>query len=128
MKDESGARIMTKFVGLRAKTYSYLADDSSEDKKAKGTKKCVIKRKFTFENYKNCLEATQLENKISYLQKNQIDIDSIKKDHKELIKNHKLILQTQQGLKGGRHNVFTEEINKIALSSIVEKERKQLIQ
>ena len=44
MKDELGARIMTKFVGLRAKTYSYLADDSSEDKKAKGTKKCVIKK------------------------------------------------------------------------------------
>ena len=33
-------------------------------KKAKGTKMCVIKRKFKFENYKNCLEAVQLENKI----------------------------------------------------------------
>ena len=53
---------MTKFVGLRAKTYSYLIDDSSEDKKAKGTKKCVIIRKLKFENYRNCLEATQLEN------------------------------------------------------------------
>ena len=47
MKDELGGKIMTKFVGLRAKTYSYLIDDGSEDKKAKGTKKCVIKRKFT---------------------------------------------------------------------------------
>ena len=46
--------------GLRAKTYSYVIDDSSEDKKAKGTKKCAIKRKLKFENYKNCLEATQL--------------------------------------------------------------------
>ena len=36
---------MTKFIGLKAKTYSYLIDDSSEDKKAKGTKKCAIKRK-----------------------------------------------------------------------------------
>ena len=40
MKDELGGRIITKFVGLRVKTYSYLIDDSSEDKKkAKGTKK-----------------------------------------------------------------------------------------
>ena len=60
---------MIKFVGLRAKTYSYLIDDGSEDKKAKGTKNCVIRRKPKFENYKNCLEATQLENKINYLQK-----------------------------------------------------------
>ena len=49
---------MAKFAGLRAKTYTYLIDDGSEDKKAKGTKKCVIKRKVKFENYKNCLEAT----------------------------------------------------------------------
>ena len=45
MKDELGGKIMRKFVGLRAKRYSYLADDGNEDKKAKGTKKCVIKRK-----------------------------------------------------------------------------------
>ena len=42
MKDELGGKIMTKFVGLRAKTYSYLVDEGSEDKKAKGTKTCVI--------------------------------------------------------------------------------------
>ena len=70
---------MTKFVGLKAKTYSYLIDGGSEDTKAKGTKKCVMKRKLKFENYKNCLEATQLENKTNYLEKNQIDIDSLKK-------------------------------------------------
>ena len=62
---------MTKFVGLRATSYSYLIDDGKEDKKAKGTKKCVIKRKLKFENYKNCLEATQLDNKIKYLEKNE---------------------------------------------------------
>ena len=39
MKDELGGKIMTTFVGLRAKTYSYLIDDGSEDKKAKGTQK-----------------------------------------------------------------------------------------
>ena len=43
MKDELGGKIITKFVGLRAKIYSYLVDDSSEDKKAKGTKKCAKK-------------------------------------------------------------------------------------
>ena len=52
-------------------------DDGSEDKKTKGTKKCVIKRKLKYENHKNCLEATQLENKINHLEKNQIVIDSI---------------------------------------------------
>ena len=52
MKDELGGKIMTKFVRLRAKTYNYLIDDGSEDKKAKTTKTCVIKRKVKFENYK----------------------------------------------------------------------------
>ena len=66
-----------KDVGLRVKTYSYLIDEDNEDKKAKGTKLCVIKRKLKFENYKNCLEATQLENKINYLEKNKIDINSV---------------------------------------------------
>ena len=60
MDDELGRKIMIKFVGLRADIYSYLIDDGSEDKKAKGTKKYVIKRKLKFENYKNCLETTQL--------------------------------------------------------------------
>ena len=58
MKDESGGKILTKFVRIRAKIYSYLIDDGSENRKAKGTKKCIIKRKLKFENYKNCLEAT----------------------------------------------------------------------
>ena len=45
MKDKLGGKIMTKFVGLRAKTYSYLKDDDSEDKKAKGIKKVCHKKK-----------------------------------------------------------------------------------
>ena len=45
---------MKKFVGFRAKTYIYLMDDDSEKKKAKGTKKCEIKIKAKFNNYKNC--------------------------------------------------------------------------
>ena len=63
---------MIKFVGLRAETYSYLRDDGSKNKKVKGTKKCVIKRKLKFENYKNCLEATQLENKINCIEKMKV--------------------------------------------------------
>ena len=76
-----------------------------------------MKRKLKFENYKNCLEATQLGNKINHLERNKIDRDSLKKDHKELIKNNKLMLNRQQKFKIERHNSFTEEINKIALSS-----------
>ena len=69
MKDQLGGKIMTKFVGLRAQTYSYLIDASSEDKKAKGTKNCITKRKLKFENDKSCLEATRLDDKINYLEK-----------------------------------------------------------
>ena len=43
MKDELSGKIMTEFVRLRAKPYSYLIEDGSEDNKAKGTKTCVIK-------------------------------------------------------------------------------------
>ena len=52
---------MTKFVGLRAKTYSCLIDYGSEDKKIKDTKVCH-KKKTKFEKYRNCLETAQLDN------------------------------------------------------------------
>ena len=48
-KDELDGKIMTEFVALRAKAYAYLIEDGSEHKKAKGTKKCVIKRELMFE-------------------------------------------------------------------------------
>ena len=79
-------------------------------KKTKSTKKCVIK-KLKFENYKNCLEAVQLENKI--------EIDSFfcyKRKYKELIKNDKLILNTTR-FRSEKHKVFIEEINKITFTS-----------
>ena len=44
MQDELGGKIMTKFVGLKGKTYSYLIDDSSKDKKAKVKKVCHKKK------------------------------------------------------------------------------------
>ena len=52
-------------------------------KKQKAQKMCVIKRKLKFKSYKNYLEATQLQDKINHLERNHIDIESIKK----IIKN-----------------------------------------
>ena len=87
MKDELGGKIMIEYVALRPKTYSYLADDCEEDKKAKGTKKCVIKRRLKFRDYKDCLL------------------------------NKEIILKSQQRFKSEKHDVYTEEVNKIALNS-----------
>ena len=55
MKDELGGKIITEFATLRPKTYSFLNDDGKEDKKAKGTKKYVIKKMIKFNDYKKCL-------------------------------------------------------------------------
>ena len=85
------------------------------------TKKCVIKRKLKFENYKNSLEVTQLDNRINYPEKKEIKIDSLKEYHKEFKRSNMLILKTQQRLKSEKHNVFTEEISKIDLSSNYDK-------
>ena len=46
-------------------------------KNAKGTKKYVIKRNYTFQNYKNNLEASQIETKTNHLEKNKIDVDGL---------------------------------------------------
>ena len=54
MKDELGEESIKKFVRLLTKNYSYLKDSSSEDKKAKDTKTCVIRKKLEFEDYDNC--------------------------------------------------------------------------
>ena len=78
---------MIEFIWLRAKTYAYLIDDDSEKKKAKGTKKCVIKRILKFNDYEDCLL------------------------------NNKIILKSQQRFKSDYHNVYLEQINKTALSS-----------
>ena len=87
MKDELGGNIVTEFVTLRPKTYSYLTDDGKEDKKAKGTKKCVIKRMIKFDDYKKCLL------------------------------NGEVILKSQRRFISKKHDVYTENINKIALSN-----------
>ena len=87
MKDKLGGKIITEFVTLRPKTYSYLTDDGKEDKKAKGSKKCVIKRMIKFDDYKNCL----LKDKV--------------------------LLKPQKRFISKKHDVYTEDINKIALSN-----------
>ena len=97
MKDELGRKIMKEFIGLKAKTYCYIIDDDNEDEKVK--RKWVIKGKLKFKDYKNCLEANQLENKINHPAKKEIDADSLKKDRKEFIKNNKLLIKTQQRFK-----------------------------
>ena len=86
-KDELGGKIMTEFCALRAKAYSYKLDDDTENKKAKGTKKCIVKRELTFKNYVDCLF------------------------------NDKTIIKSQQRFRSDHHRVCTEEVNKIALSS-----------
>ena len=87
MKDELGGKIITEFVTLRPKTYLYLIDDGKEDKKAKGTKKCVIKKTIKFNDYKKCLL------------------------------NDEMRLKSQQRFISKKHDVYTENINKIALSN-----------
>ena len=55
MKGELGGKIITEFFTLSPKTYSFVTDDGKEDKKAKGTKKCIIKKMIKFNDYKKCL-------------------------------------------------------------------------
>ena len=58
MKDELDGKIITEFVTLRPETYSFLTDDGQENKKAKGTKKCIIKRRLNSMIIRNaCLVA-----------------------------------------------------------------------
>ena len=89
MKDELGGGIITEFVALRPKTYSDMTNEFIEMKKAKGTKKCVMKKMLKFKDYKKCL----LDDKV------------ILKSHKVILKS---LLYTQ---------VYTEDVNKIALSN-----------
>ena len=86
-KDELGGKIMTEFCALRAKAYAYKLDDDTEKKKAKGTKKCIVKREITFKNYADALF------------------------------NDEVIIKSQQRFRSDHDKVYTEEVNKIALSS-----------
>ena len=92
-------------------------DNGNDHKKAKGTKKSLIKRKSKFKNYEEYNKATKVDNKIKYLEKNGVNTDFSKNHYEKSTKNNKLILKTRQRFKSKSHNAFTEEINKIALSS-----------
>ena len=69
-KDELGRKIMIEFCAIRAKTYAFAVDDSKkieEKKKAKGTKKCVLKNDLILQDYKNSLfndEVIQITTKV----------------------------------------------------------------
>ena len=86
-RDELGGKIITEVAALRPKTYAYLMDHGSDHKKVKGTKKYVIKQKIIFENYKDDLF------------------------------NNEIIYRSEEIFKSYYHDVYTEEVNKIALSS-----------
>ena len=101
---------MKHLVGSRAKTYSYLKDNNDEGKKAKGVKNCVIKRKPKFQDYKNCLKASQVINAVKKFRK-EINVDYLREDKIKFIEKNKVVLKTQQRLKSERHNVFTEKIS-----------------
>ena len=91
MKDELGGKIMTEFVALRPKFYSYKILGGSEDKKCKGIKKCIVKKTLTFEDYKTCLFNDSTE------------------------------YRSQLMFKSSRHEVHTIEVNKVALNRDDEK-------
>ena len=89
-KDECGGKIMHEFVGLRAKLYSYKMYEGHETKKCKGVKSSVVKKEITFKDYKDCLFGGLADGKQ---------------------------MRTMNVIRSHRHEVYTEQVNKIALSA-----------
>jgi len=85
-KDEVGGKIISEFVGLRAKLYAY-KKELDEEKKCKGVKKGVVKNNISFDDYKNCL---------FYGKKQR---------------------RTMNVIRSRQHEIFTETVNKVALSA-----------
>ena len=90
-KDEAAGKVIKEFVGLRAKLYSYKMEEGKENKKCKGIKKAVVEKSITHEDYKTCL------------------------------KTGKEQLRRQNIIRSYEHVVYTEEVNKIALSAADDK-------
>ena len=84
-KDKANGKLIVEFVGLRAKLYSYKMQEGEESKKCKGVKKSVVKKSITHKDYKKCL----------FTGKEQLRKMNIIRSH--------------------RHEVYTEEVNKVAL-------------
>ena len=88
MKDEAGGKTIQEFVGLGPKQYSFkMWGDSSDHKRCKGIRKNVVKNRITHEDYKNCLLY------------------------------HKEQSRTMNVIRSHLHDVYTEEVNKVALSA-----------
>ena len=79
--------------------------------------KCVRKRKLKLKIKKNCLDANQFEKERNYLEKNKLPVDILRQNHEEFIRNNRLTLKSQQRFGSKKHIVFSEEVNKIALSA-----------
>ena len=90
-KDEAAGKIIKEFVGLRAKLYSYKMDEGGESKKCKGIKKQVVESSISHEDYKTCLLTGKEQ------------------------------LRKQNILRSYEHEVYTEEVNKVALSALDDK-------
>ena len=86
-KDEAAGKIIKEFVGLRSKLYSFIMEEGKENKRCKGVKKQVVEYSISHEDYKTCL------------------------------KTGKDKLTRQDILRSYEHEVYTEEVNKIALSA-----------
>ena len=90
-KDETAGKVIKEFVGLRAKLYSYKMDEGKENKRCKGIKKAVVEKSIRHEDYKTCLTTGKEQ------------------------------LRRQNIIRSYEHEVYTEEINKIALSAADDK-------
>ena len=90
-KDEAAGKIIKEFVGLRAKLYSFKMDEGKENKRCKGIKKAVVEKSITHEDYKTCLETGKEQ------------------------------LRRQDIIRSYEHVVYTEEVNKVALSAADDK-------
>ena len=87
MKDEAGGRIIEEFVGLRAKLYSYRVFKGKEEKKCKGIKKSVVRKDISHEDYKECLFSKKPQ------------------------------MRKMNVIRSYKHEIFSETVNKIALSA-----------
>ena len=95
-KDEVVGKQITHFVGLRPKLYSYKVEDEAELKKCKGIKKNVVKKTIDFDDYVKCL----------FLDKKQ--------------------MRSMKIIKSEKHELYSKEVNKIALSN--EDDKRQVLE
>ena len=94
-KDEVAGKQITHFVGLRPKLYSYKVEDERELKKCKGIKKNVVKKSIDFDDYVKCLFSGEKE------------------------------MRKMKIIKSEKHDIYSKEVNKIALSS--EDDKRQIL-